>query len=191
MTFHERTFEIAAFRIGLYAVFLLYPALVLQGRFLEAFSNAYSGFGTFFFAVALVMGLLAVGTMSYFFGYAALLAVLVSELFFNAALVIFTSHLAVAVIFTEGVSSLKLYDMVARRVKQGPYENVSANLQSCFLRFRRTIFLVAGALFTLSVGFGLLPEIMPTASDVAALSLYAAVGLVAIALTALYLGARE
>jgi hypothetical protein len=178
-------------RIGLFAVFLVYPVAFLQGRFLETFVNSYSGLGTFFFLVGSVSGLLAVGTLSYIFGYVAFLAVLASELFFNAAPTIFTSHLAIALIFAEGISSLKTYDLAARQTVRGENENVSSNLHVSFHRFRRTLLLVAVSLFALSVGYGLFPDVLPMASDIGALSMYATVGLLAIALTALYLGARD
>lgn len=183
--------EISILRVSLFGIFLLFPLVLLGDRLLNASANAYYSFGAFFLAFAAIAALLAVISLNYAFGYLAFLAVLAAELLFNMPLVIFSSHVAMALLFAEGLSSLRPFLLVASNVKLGKQENISSNLRACIGRFRRTFLVVAGSLIALAVAYGLLPDVLPIPSDLSALSLYATLGLVAIALTALYLGEKE
>jgi len=183
--------EIAALRGGLFLVFLIYPLLFLQVGFLDAILDPFLNAVNFFLTVAVFSALLASLTLNYAFGYVAFLAVMVSDFAFGAPLVIFTSHLAIALSFGEGTSSLGMYQSVARQIRQGTSENASLNLRGCLHRFRRMLILVSASLFALSGGYALLPEIIPTPTGLSALALYAMIGLIAIALTVLYLGSRD
>lgn len=183
--------EIAVLRGVLYLIFLVYPLLFLQGRFLEAILNPFLDAGNFFFAVAVFSALLATLTLNYALGYVTFLAVMISEFAFGTPLIIFTSHLAIALSFAEGTSSLGMYASVARQVRGGAHENATFNLRVCLSRFRKVLILVSTTLFALSVGYALFPEIIPTPASLSALAVYATIGLIAIALTVLYLGSRE
>ncbi len=175
----------------LYAVFVSYPIFFLGGLFLQAPVNPSLAFGTFFFSVSLLAGLLALFTLNYVFAYAAFLAVLATNLLLNPPLVVFSTHLAIALIFAEGTSALQPYRLTASQIRPGAQESVSSNLDSCLGRFRRTFLVVAGGLFAISIGYGTLPGVLPIASDLASLALYATISLIAVALTALYLVERD
>jgi hypothetical protein len=177
-------------RAGLFVVFLVFPALFLQSVFLGASGSPYLAFAIFFLVVSLVAGFLAVVSLNQVIGYIAFLAVLVTELIANQSVEIFSIHIAVGLIFVEGVSSLKPYQTVARDLKSGGRENVSVQLSACLRRYRRAFLLVSGSLLVVSFGYSVLPQVLPIVSDIAALALYAAIGLVAIGITTLYLGQR-
>ena len=181
---------ISILRVGLFVVFLVFPALFLQGVFLGASGSTYLAFAIFFLAVSLVAGFLAVVSLNHVVAYIAFLAVLVTELIANQSVEIFSIHIAIGLIFAEGVSSLRPYQTVARDLKSGVRENVSAQLNTCLRRYRRAFLLVSGSLLVVSFGYSVLPQVLPIVSDIAALALYAAIGLVAIGITTLYLGQR-
>jgi hypothetical protein len=158
--------------------------------FLGASGSAYLAIATFFFAVSVIAGCLAVMLLNYVAAYIAFLAVLAMELILNQSVEIFSIHIAIALIFAEGVSSLRPYQTVARDLRYGVRENVSVMLSTCLSRYRRAFLVVAGSLLLVSFGYSILPQILPIVSDLAALALYATIGLVAIAITTLYLGQR-
>ncbi len=183
--------EIAALRGGLLLVFLVYPILFLQVGFLDAILHPFLNAGNFFLSVAVFLALLATLTLNFALGYTTFLAVMVSDFALGTPLLIFTTHLAIALSFAEGTSSLGMYQSVARQIKVGTDENATSNLQACLHRFRRTLIRVSATLFALSAGYALLPEIIPTVGGLSGLAIYTTIGLMAIALTVLYLGSRR
>jgi hypothetical protein len=158
--------------------------------FLGASGSAYLAIGVFFFAVSVIAGFLGVMLLNYVAAYVAFLAVLAAELILNPSIEIFSVHIAIGLIFAEGVSSLRPYQTVAGSLRYGEHENVSVKLRTCISRYRRAFLVVAGSLLVASFGYSVLPQILPIASDLATLALYATIGLVAIAITTLYLGQR-
>jgi len=181
---------IAILRVGLFVVFLVFPTLFLQSIFLGASGSPYLAFALFFLAVSLVAGFLAVVSLNHVVAYIAFLAVLATELIANQSVEVFSIHIAIGLIFAEGVSSLRPYQTVAKDLKSGVRENVSIQLNTCLRRYRRAFLLVSGILLVISFGYSVLPQVLPIVSDIAALSLYAAIALVAIGITTLYLGQR-
>lgn len=171
-------------------IFLAFPILFLRGMFLGASGSANAAIAVFFFGVSVITGLLAVVFLNHVVAYIAFLSVLAMELMFGQPAEVFSIHIAIALIFAEGVSSLRPYQAVARSMRYGDRENVSLSLRVCVSRYRRSFILVAGCLLVISFGYGILPQILPIVSDLAALALYATIGLVAIAITTLYLGHR-
>jgi hypothetical protein len=160
-------------------------------RFFDAFLNPFANAGNFFFLVAAWTALLATFTLKYQLGYLTFLGVMLSDLVSGTPLIFFTSHLAIALIFAEGTSSLGKFASITGGISQGQAENVTLNLQTSFRRFRRTLIGVAIGLFILSAVYGILPDLMPTTTELSSLAIYATIGLMAIALTVLYLGSRE
>lgn len=168
-----------------------YPLLAFEAAITNSFASASMAAGTFALGVATLAGLVLVLTLNYAAGIVAFLAVLMADLLYNPPLVIFSTHLAVTLVFTEGVCSLRPYRLVATNTSEGPSETVTSNLISCLHRFRRTLILIAISLVALSFAYALLPEVLPIVSDGTTLALYVTISLVAIAITALYLGQRK
>ena len=190
MTAFKPSSEIAILRVGLFVVFLTFPALFIQSVFLGTLGSPYLAFAIFFLAVSLVAGFLAVVSLNHVAAYIAFLAVLVTELIANQSVETFCIHIAIGLIFAEGVSSLRPYQTVARDLKSGLRENVTVQLSICLRRYRRAFLLVSVFLLMISFGYSVLPQVLPIVSDIAALALYAAIGLVAIGITTIYLGQR-
>lgn len=186
-----RLAEITFLRIVLYGMFLAYPTIMLRNAFLGVSANPIVSLANFFMVVALLAGLVAAITLNYVVGYVSFLAVFCAEFLYNMPLLVFTTHLAVALVFAEGLSSLRLYQSVSGVIRPGPHENATASLHACLRRFRSRLVLVASGLFVASSAYGVFPEIVPFASGLASLALYATISIIAIALTALYLGDRE
>jgi hypothetical protein len=186
----KHSFGISTLRVGLFLIFLAFPTVFLRDQFLGASGSAYLAIGTFFFVVSVIAAFLGVMLLNYVAAYIAFLAVLATELILNQSTVIFSVHIAIALIFAEGVSSLQPYQVVARSLRYGERENVSVELRMCMSRYRRAFLVVTSSLLVVSFGYSILPQILPIVSDLAALALYAAIGLVAIAITTLYLGQR-
>lgn len=159
--------------------------------FFDAMLNPFLNAGNFFLAMAVFAAGLATLTLRHVLGYMTFFAVMISDFAFGAPLPIFTCHLAVAILFAEGTSSLGMYESAARHLAGGGSESASENLRECFQRFRRTFIKISVPLLGLSVAYGFLPEIIPTPTDLTGLAIYATIGLMAIALTVLYLGSRE
>lgn len=147
--------------------------------------------GTFALAVATLSGLILVLSLNYAAGIVAFLAALTMDLLYNPPVVIFSTHIAITLVFIEGVSSLRPYRLVTTNTRDGPNETVTSNLTSSLIRFRRTLILVGISLVALSFAYALLPNVLPIVSDVTTLALYVTISLVAIAITALYLGQRK
>lgn len=185
------TSQIAGLRAGLLLVFLLYPLLFMGIRFFDAFLNPFANAGNFFFLVAVLTALLATLTLKYQLGYLTFLGVMLSNLVSGTPLIFFTSHLAIALTFAEGTSSLGKFVSTTEGISEGPAENVTLNLQTSIRKFRRTLIGVAIGLFILSAVYGILPDLMPATAELSSLAIYATMGLMAIAVTVLYLGSRE
>ena len=183
--------EIDATRILLYLGFIGYTLLAFGATITNSFASAAMSAGTFALAVATLSGLILVLSLNYAAGLVVFLAVLTMDLLYNPPVVIFSTHIAITLMFTEGVSSLRPYRLVATNTRHGPNETVTSNLISCVDRFRRTLILVAISLVALSFAYALLPDVLPIVSDVTTLALYVTISLVAIAITALYLGQRR
>jgi hypothetical protein len=169
---------------------ITFPILFLRGAFLGASGNAYLTIATFLFSVSLIAAILAVIFLNYVAAYITFLAVLGTELAMSQSPEIFSIHIAIALIFAEGISSLNQYHRVAQNLRIGGRETVSTSLGVSIGRFHRAFLPVAGCLLAISFGYSILPQILPIVSDLTALSLYATIGLVGIAITTLYLGQR-
>ena len=183
--------QIAGLRVGLLLVFLFYPLIFMGTRFFDAFVNPFANAGNFFFVIAALTALLATFTLKYQLGYLTFLGVMLSNLVSGTPLIFFTSHLAIALTFAEGTSSLGKFVSITQGIREGPAESVTLNLQTSFRRFRRVLFGVGIGLFILSAVYGILPDLMPATAELSSLAIYATIGLMAIAVTVLYLGSRE
>jgi len=178
-------------RVLLYGILIAYPIVLLRDNILGVSASPTVSVGNFLLLTSLVLGVIAVVSLNYMFGYVTFLFVLAAELLLNTPLVVFSTHIAVALIFSEGVSAIKPYRQLSLGMIPGDQENVTASLESCLGRFRRIFMMMAGAFILLSLAYGILPEILPLASGTAALAVYASISILAIALTVLYLGERE
>lgn len=182
--------NIGYLRIALYGLFVAYPLVTLRFAFLES-PNPLVSLANFLIIVALAAGLVAVISLNYAFGYVSFLAVFLAELLYNLPLVFFTTHLAVALVFSEGVSALSLYQSVSSKILPGTTENATTSLQVSMQRFQSKFLLVGLCLVAVSLPYGVLSDVLPFTSGLASLSVYITISIVAIALTALYLGGRE
>lgn len=187
----KRQFGLTTLRVLLHGIFIAYPIVLLRDNILGISSSPTVSVGNFLLLTSLLLSVIAVVSLNYVFGYASFLFVLAAELLLNPPLVVFSTHITVALIFSEGISAIKPYHQVSLGIIPGNEENVTASLESCVRRFRRTLMIVAGVFILLSLAYGILPEILPLASGTAALALYATISIIAIALTVLYLGERE
>ncbi len=172
----------------LLAIFVAFPLVVFGQFFFAAIIDPFSGAGPFFLVAALFSSILALLSFNQMFGYMALASVIISDLAYGLPLFLFAPHVAISLAFAEGNSSLRPYYAVAKMMIFGERENVSSNLELCFHRMRRRLIAIFVTLSVLSIGYGLLPTILPTSSNVVGLAIYATVALFVFALIALYLG---
>jgi hypothetical protein len=182
--------EIDAIRVLLFLIFIGFTLLAF-GSTISQMPMAGATAGTFTLGIAAVAALILLLTLNYAAGLVTFIAILGTDFLLNPPLVIFSTHLAITLVFTEGVCSLHPYRLVAGNVITGSNESVTSNLMSTLARFRRTLVLVAVSLVMLSFAYGLLPDILPAVSDVTTLALYVTISLVAIGITGLYLGQRR
>lgn len=190
MTPLDRVSNITYLRIALYGLFVAYPFVTLRNAFVES-PNPLVSLANFLIMVALAAGLVAVISLSHVFGYVSFLAVFFAELLYNLPLLFFTTHLAVALVFSEGVSALNLYQSVSSKIRHGANENATTNLRASLRLFESRFLLVGLCLVAVSLTYGVLPDILPFTSGLASLAVYVTISIIAIALTALYLGDRE
>ncbi len=183
--------EIFTLRLGLLVMFLAYPTVFLQTQFLGAVLGTFSNLGSFFLTFALISGILASLTFNYAFGYVAIVAMTISDIAFGLPLYMFAPHVAVALAFAEGTASLKPYQVIAKLTIPGERESVTANLRLCFYRLRRKLLVIFGSLGAISIGFGLLPSITPTSTNIVGLAIYAVIALFVFGIIVLYLGGTE
>ncbi len=178
-------------RGALFVVFVAFPISQFSDRLARAFIAPSLGLGAFLFTLAIIAGLIAVITLSHGFGYLAFLASLASGLLFNPSPWLFCLYVVVGLLFSEGISSLKPYDSVARGIRFGMHENVSSNLHLCLKRHTKTFLLVGVGLVVVSSLYALLPDVLHLATNITALATYASIGLIAIAITVMHFGRGE
>jgi len=183
--------QLMTFKVLLFLVLLAHPVLLGQTSMFQNLSNFYNGFAFVLYLIMAISGGIALLTSSHIFGYGAMLALGFSAFLFDSTSLVFAIRVWIGLTFAEGMCGIGPYQSVLRKLRTGPRENVTSNLQRSFVQFYRRFLLVAALLGVSSVLLALLPEIVPLGSDLPALGLYVTIGLVGIALAIVYLGSKE
>jgi hypothetical protein len=163
--------NLIVFRILLYIFFLMIPSYI-----------AVASSAPVALIAIWVLGLIAVGSLSYWPGYIAMLVMLAAEAATNAPLFVFAPCFCLMLMFVIGTSSVARYWGVATQLISGTTQNITGLYSPCVRRFQRVFLAVTSIGLALSFAYAIFPTVVPTSTDPSTLAVYVAIALIGMAI---------